>query len=488
MDIAKLEEARTLMIKTIKDTYPNIDTRKGTVIHDLLVTMAALGYATISEDLASFEDKMFLQQVLEDPASTDTSTVDAILSNFFVTRKSGSRANGLVKIEVSENREYFVISGAQFTTVDGLVYNTIQSYSISTSDLFVQGDAYYFFVEVYAENVGSSYTIGANTILETTILSGSIISAESFNDFQGGIDEETNEVLLSRAASSFGAKALSHRQAISTLLQEQFPDIRQLTVTGYNDREMQRDRNNAGFKVGGKSDVYVRTIVAPLTKSIEKTTDTAGRVFLNDADAGEVPILRVKQIALANNPIGFTDNFTVVALGPLPFPQYYRFSDQESLEIQTPYNSQKILVTVDYLPLIREIQDYVNDDEVKYIRSDTLVRSYMPCFINLEVTYRSESDISVVAPLIRTALIELINTYDQDVLYVSKIVDVLHNIDIINIELPLSVTGTFHLPNGSKTTQTSENSIGIEEDIVLGISQKTYRFFITSSDIVISQK
>ena len=482
MDITKLEEARTLMIKLINDNYPNVDTRKGTVIHDLLISMAALGYASISEDIATFEEKMYLQQIMDDPASADESVVDGILSNFYISRKLGGKAKGLVKLEVSESRTYFVDANSLFQTVDGLNYYTTESYSILPENLYQQDENYYFFVEVQAEEVGSNYVIAATTALQTSILSGSLVAAEAFNDFDGGIDQESNQELLERAPISLGARALSSRQSISTILQEQFPEVRQITVIGYNDREMQRDKNNVGFKIGGKADIYVRTIIEPLTKTIEKTTDANGKFTLTSLDDGEVPILRIRNIALASNPLNITTDFTVTTIG-FQDPHLYRFSIYEQLEVETSYIEEDLIITADYIPYIQSIQEYVDGEETKYIRSDTLVRSYMPCFISMTINYRSSFPTSEIEPQIKSTLIEFINTYDQDILYVSKIMDELHNLDIINVNLPLEITGTFYLPDGDITSQTSENKIQIESDFNLGISEKTYRFFIVPSDI-----
>jgi len=482
MDITKLEEARLLMIKLINDNYPNVDTRKGTVIHDLLVSMAALGYASISEDIASFEEKMYLQQIVEDPASADEAVVDGILSNFYISRKLGGKAKGLVKLEVSESRAYYVDSNSLFQTIDGLNYYTTTDYSILPEDLFQQDDNYYFFVEVQAEEVGSSYMIAETTAMQTSILSGSLVSAEAFNDFDGGIDKESNQELLDRAPISLGTRALSSRQSITTILQEQFPEVRQITVIGYNDREMQRDKNNVGFKIGGKADIYVRTIVEPLNKTIEKTTDANGEFTLTSLENGEVPVLRVRNIALKSNPLNTITDFTVTAIGRQN-PHLYRFSIYEQLKIETSLIEEDIIVTADYIPFIESIQEYVDSEESKYIRSDTLIRSYMPCFISMTINYRSSFPTSEIEPQIKSKLIEFINTYDQDILYVSKIMDELHNLDIININLPLEITGTFYLPDGNTTSQTSENKIQIESDFDLGISEKTYRFFIVPSDI-----
>ena len=303
-----------------------VDTSKGTVAYEMVLSMAALGHAVISEDLDSFEDKMYLQQALEDPAAANADTIDGILSNFYVARKPGSKAKGKVRLALTEKRNYFVAENSEFRTLEGQKYFTTTSTNKTADELFIDGEDYYFFVDVIAEAVGSQYVVAKDTQFETEILSGSIDTATAFKDFSSGIDEETNSEILGRTPLVLGARALSHTQAITTLLQEQFPDIRQLTVIGYGNREMLRDSNNIGFKVGGKIDIYIRTATQPLTSIITKTTDANGEVVLDSVDDGEVPILRVNNIALESTPLNTTEDFEVEVESSLANPTWYRFS------------------------------------------------------------------------------------------------------------------------------------------------------------------
>ena len=107
----------------------------------------------------------------------------------------------------------------------------------------------------------------------------------------------------------------------------------------------------------------------------------------------------------------------------------------------------------------------------------------MPCFISLSVEYQSSFTAAETEAQIQSVLINYINTYDSDILYVSKIVDQLHSIDIVSITLPLVITGTFYLPDGNIQVEESEDSIKIEDNFALGLSKKTYRFYIIPSDI-----
>jgi hypothetical protein len=415
--------------------------------------------------------------------------VDGIMSNFFISRKDGSKAEGIIKVEVDEQRNYFVAEGSIFSTTSELNYLVTQDYSIASDELFsISGsDNYFFFLNVIAEEVGSNYIVASGTIMETTILAGNLVRAETFNDFTGGVNQETNEELVVRAPTSLGTRDFSSRQSISSLLQEQFPSIRQITVVGYNNREMQRNKNNIGMKIGGPVDIYVRTATDPLTKTIEKTADSNGKIVLSDVVSGEVPLLRVRNFAKKTDPLTTYTSFSINIDSEQGEAIYYRFSIHEQIEVDVgeDYKNEDLILTIDYIPNIDDIQEYAVDEEVENLRSDSLVKSYMPCFVSMEIHYQATGDAVELEAQMTSELLNYINTYDQDILYVSKIIDRLHALNITNIILPLEITGTFYLPDGETLVVTSEDHIKIEDDYDLGVSKKTYRFFATPSDITL---
>lgn len=488
MDQTRLEEARTLIKEVIKENFPNVDVRKGTVISELLIPLASIGYATIYEDLKSFEDKMYLQQILTDPNSFDTSTVDAIMSNFFVDRKTGSKAKGIIQIIVPNNERRIVPSGTAFYTVDNLEFVTTQAYDTDDVGLYHDdvSSTYYFLINVEAASEGTQYLITTGTALTTEYLPGVTILVTAWNDFYGGINAETNDEYITRARNTLGLRDLQSKQSISAELNSAFPEIRQISVIGYNDREMQRNKNNIGMKVGGKVDMYIRTIGTPLTKTITMTTDANGEVLIVDPDL--IPMLRVQDIALTTDPLHKYMNFTLLVdhtnLDRTVDPYSYRFSSYEALTLVTDFIEKEIFVTADYLPLIKEVQNYILGEEKRNLCSDQLVRSFMPCYISMEIEYKSSEYTTTLEDTIRNGIIDYINNLDESVLYVSKIIDVIHNVaSLASVKLPLNLTGNFYLPDGSIETKISEDRIEIEEDVSLSLSGKTYRYFVMSSDI-----
>ena len=76
---------------------------------------------------------------------------------------------------------------------------------------------------------------------------------------------------------------------------------------------------------------------------------------------------------------------------------------------------------------------------------------------------------------------------DSGQLYVSQMIDIFHNFNIVNIELPLSVTGKMYKPDGTVETKTSSNKLSFDDQISLQISQNTYRFYCVKSDIALER-
>ena len=499
MDITALQEAKKLIIETAQNSenFDNADFRDGTIFTELHIKLAALGYAILEEELDDFEDKMFLKQALENPETFDSATLDSILSNFRVTRSSGTKAVGILKVKITNLDSFLIEEDVEFESSLGLVFKTTADTTIETDDIFQQdGDtsAYYFFINVTAEEVGANYSVEEGSTFTTTIYTTVFQEIVAYSDFSLGTNEESNSELLDRVPTSIGATGLFNRQSIETLLRSNFSNLSQITSMGYNDREMQRNKNFLGLKVAGPIDIYIKTQSEPSSKILLKTTDVNNQVLLSTST--EIPILRVKYVSLANNiENSKTTNFTTTVehSDSDKTPSHYRFSTQERIRIQCPttadYTSSDIAVTVEYLSTVKDVQDYVDGTDIQFLKGDNLIRSFMPCFITLNISYRTSSSVSQITyeNSIKDALIEYINAFSDNIIYTSQIINILYNNNITHVQLPLILNGSFYLPDGSIEEVEDEDKLEIDDDFDLGLSKDTYRFFISRSDITLTR-
>ena len=108
----------------------------------------------------------------------------------------------------------------------------------------------------------------------------------------------------------------------------------------------------------------------------------------------------------------------------------------------------------------------------------------MPCFVAIKLNYILSNNVDIQEDTIKETILNYINGYTDSILYASQLVDKLHDLGLI-VVLPVELKGDFHLPNGEVKTIYSNTYLKIDEDYKLGISQKTYRFYITASDITL---
>ena len=104
----QLQVAQDVIEASIRENFPNVSVRKGTVTKELMAAIASIGYAVVVNKQEEFDATDSLLDITENPDEIDDSVIDGILSNWFITRKQGSNSTGLLKVNVSTNRNRFI--------------------------------------------------------------------------------------------------------------------------------------------------------------------------------------------------------------------------------------------------------------------------------------------------------------------------------------------------------------------------------------------
>lgn len=488
MDQELINESAERIKEIILENIETADVRKGSVLREIFVQAGASVRSALQEQIDNFEKTNSLKAIEENPADTSDAAVDAIVSNWSTTRKLGTIALGTIKLDVTTQKQYFIPTNVAFTTANGLNYFAVSATTIEAEDLFqdeVSG-TFYFLVSVQAEAAGSEYEIEAGTQLQTNILSGSLILVSAYNDFFNGKDDETSTDLIARGKTAISTRDLVSRTSINAFFQENFSDIFMSSVTGFQDREMQRGVNTIGVKSAGPVDIYIKTDSSVNSKEIETTTDANG---LFSVPIENSPILRVKDFALKSNPEErFEVEDLLVSSQNNLAPKFARFSQFESIQVQTDQISKNIIYTINIHPNIKAVDDFINGDTRENLCTATIVKTFVPVFVSTTIKFSVKDATDVPTnDDIRIAICNFINSIDSGQLYVSQMIDIFHNFNIVNIELPLSVTGKMYKPDGTVETKTSSNKLSFDDQISLQISQNTYRFYCVKSDIALER-
>jgi len=275
-DVANAEEfLATLLTENIEGGLFT----KGTALRDLVIKAFSFIFAHISkenEEVRSLQSLLTVQDVATGDPDTDRAvadSIDAIMSNWFISRKVGAFSRGVVTIEVSRRQDYVLPGNNRF------LYNRSRAYFpdvvdptvsiiIPASELTPVTDTtgtiirYQFQQRLVAARTGEAYDVNPATWgggRQFSSFATRIFNAEVFS---GGRGRENTDEIIERSNTAIAVRNLINSRSIDATLLERFSQIRRLFVTGMGDPEMQRDLNAGvapGIEIhlGGHFDIFL---------------------------------------------------------------------------------------------------------------------------------------------------------------------------------------------------------------------------------------
>jgi hypothetical protein len=478
------DQAEAVAISLLRSAMPNVDLRRGTVLRDLLVRPAASFYALESDRSDYLQLLRSLELMAASPDDVTADDVNAILGNFSITQRVGTKAYGIAMIKVSYDRTYVVPTSLRFRTLEGYEYQPQQDYTISstadttdTSNIQLQasndGASYYFLLPVIATTAGAIYQIDASTALDVVGALDGFIQGEAYGDFTGGTDPETINDVITRLPTAISHRSLESRTSIEAILRSpehgNFDTVLEaVSVQGYGDAAQLRDKHNAfGVAMGGKVDLYVRTFFRPTTVILQKTgTLVAPNTYQIDISATEAPgYYGVRAVTDSEDTVA-----PALAFSALPTLGSYDVTDTRSYTsiqatahdidtdnamIETAYTTLQtgtILVNdvadadaatklfkveLYVAPQLTDIQAYVDDDAVKNVKADYLVRCPLICVTSVRARVVKKSGSGALsADAMTQSVADYINSRSfKTKLTASEIVAVLHEYDIQRVDM-----------------------------------------------------
>jgi len=430
---AQFDAAEAVVISLVRAAYPSLDLRRGTVLRDMLIRPNAAIYANNADMLAELQTRMSLVNLAASPTPVPAEWANAILANFGVTLNAGTAATGLAKVVVNGARTYNLSIGFQLTTLSGLLYATTQNYTVKVEadtstgeiELVPVGDGnYYFILPVTAIATGSQYVITQGTALDDVTTLYSFVAAEAYIDFSGGTSAETLDEALVRLPAAVSYRALESRTSIYTKLHNAFPVIQALGIQGYGDPAQLRDKHNPmGFAVGSRVDIYARTFTMPATVVLTKTaTQIGANTFQFTIGRTEAPgYYIIKSITETDSSV--SPGSSAVPIGSYTFTEVreadglqntFHDIDPANGMIETAYSiyqkstvivtgvpvvatTHSFKVTVYVAPSLTEVQNYVDNADIRNLEGDYVMRCPLMCLVELTapVHYKAKTPIDV---------------------------------------------------------------------------------------------
>ncbi len=529
LDGEEVRQVLSTIISQLQELNPELDLKRG-VFHDTVAYYHAVLESGLRTNLERYQSARSLLRIEQDPTLADTDVVNEVLSNWGVTRRSGTKATGSVTIELDSPLSISVPVNFRFEA-NGNSYLAVTSYTSQlTADQVVdEGDRllqalsngnFAFTIEVEAEEVGANFKLNAgDLIIPERSLTGYVTSYAT-SSFSDGLNTETNAELLLKLQDGIAAKALSGRANMRALISNNsnFESVTNQSIVGYGDPEMLRDSHTIfPISYGGRVDWYIRgqsqlrrltyNVTAKLL-SVSSGTSSWQFFLPKSVFPGFYEVTKIRRATDSILNSGFeitadergldlvSDDF-VPDIANATEGAYSAFQTALVTFTDTVTSTAGLVVgdTAEYtceltgVPLIAEIQKFVGARDIRNYAADVLVKAPVPCFVDVTLTINIDANTQTPdINGIKQAVLEEVNqTGFIGRLDGSKLIDRVHGF----IQNEASVTGLrlvgrVRNPDGNFKYHTSTESLEIPDAYDKMVSSKTVQFFAEISTISVN--
>lgn len=239
------------------------DVRPGTGYESLFFKPLQFILQPFADEANTLEIAQSFRRILlqDDPDAFPEESVDALASNLFVTRVTGSQSGGVGRVYYVDpvDREWPAL-GSLFTGNNGKNYTNPAPFSILASQMSAQIEDgnYYYDIPLQCTEEGSDGDLEVGGLIELTNDSEAVLVTNK-TAFSGGRAKETNTEFITRVQRSIGVRDLVTGKGFNAIIFENFASfVTELQPIGFGDPEMMRDIVY-NTHIGGKVDGFFKT-------------------------------------------------------------------------------------------------------------------------------------------------------------------------------------------------------------------------------------
>lgn len=417
-------EAEQLAVTVLEAAYPTLDLRSGSGLYDIVVRPTATLLAMIGKSSEQFITDNRIDGITDE---TSTDVVDSLLSNFFIERNSGQKAQVLVRVKFATTlpTDSVTVSSSTYFSSDNVnKYIPITTYYLTKNQeltLYTSISESYWYADILCESEteGTQYNIpGGTEFTFFSIPDPYFIGAVCLSVVQQSINTETNTEFVARAPEAISTRNLINNVSIPARLNQEFNYIKDIAVSGYGDYEQYRDYKEIPsaipgrvipFHIGGHVDVYVNTPI--VKRNVQVTTDSAGRVIITGVD----PIIRIApataaasstltgaplqttNLVTAGDVAGFVYEDLNYTQPGFFYEKEYGYSSKQNIILYRtgtplPADSSFDIEVLQY-ENISSIQSYLDDSNNRVVSGDYVARGYN--VVDLQISIYAQGSVSV---------------------------------------------------------------------------------------------
>lgn len=229
--------------ETIKSVDSDIDTGDGSVVHDFLISPLLPILEKYEREQTDIVDKLSLK----DLSNFSNEELDAVAANFLVSRNTGNKAIGKIRIYFSQPKALTISKGSKFF-VNNLIFETIYDYAITKSGMernntefpnYTTGD-----IQVISVSSGEEYNLPAQTVFKPMFtLQFTPVKIVNVHAFEEGTSTENNQQFVDRLKNSIINQSLASPHGIRAKIDSLIAGI-DVEVIGAGHPMMLRDLSN----------------------------------------------------------------------------------------------------------------------------------------------------------------------------------------------------------------------------------------------------
>lgn len=392
--------AEQVVIDVLSTSSPSLITKAGSVIRELVIRPLSYIMAWATANLNDTREKSSIAY-LKTSQATNNPLADAVASNYFVTRRAGTTAKGIITVTLNTGI-LRIPGGASFSAGDTEVCTTSQII-ISTGDvsnaipgvLYVQAlpfgtDTYIANIPVTAMTPGK-VEIPAGTQVSVNFPCAAILEAELTSAVTGGSDTETDADLMRRAEYNTAESGIGTYYGLLKKFNKAPVSVYGLFPVAGEDAPLFRARyNNVSINPGGFVDCYVKTANQPSTDFVDFTCTKSGSVYTgelySDSSAGffGVSKLLVDSTYVTEYTVEFVSaNTGNSAEGARLSTQQKAIITFNSSEVPSAPATVTARVSVTYMPNILQLQQFIDSATERFIGQDIQVKAAIPVLTNV---------------------------------------------------------------------------------------------------------
>ena len=527
------------IISFVQSAFPTLDMTPGTAIRDLVIRIYAHLELRIQEQIDLALISSSLLEISKNPNLIDSTQVDRVLSNYNITRSTGTTATGKIRlffttsdsVVLDENVE-FTVNELSFTPTESLVLLNAANYTAAANQRLItpSGTAYTVLIDVTAVAAGAAGNVRSGSLVSSISASfNGFISAKVDSDFTGGSEVEDNVALLAKLKAGVVGKIFDGREHIAAKLKNKFPGVVDVGCVGFLDEGMTRDLVD-GIHTGGRVDVYVKSSSYPtriqeqITPKFvswdpakgagifEFTFDSTKASGLYTVESIKTNLYQLGSLAIVLDSRTFEDSGYHLVQDPSK--SCFSALQRITIKFSVPYanlveawndpltlipavNSITVVQTkytfyVEYLrmPDLSEIQAYVDSAPERSLSAELLVLAPVPALCSVQLKLLKSTGAAVIDEAkLKAAIVNKFNSYSfGEAVSGSALVHVAYN-NLpagYTIDLPIHMYGVIINPDLTKDVIFSSDSLHPPVASLKGVTGNNLAFFLEANLVDIS--